>query len=86
VGVAIPFEDIPPDEKIEFLAKAHRYGVNQTGSDLDQEMAEISPQWLCLDCGGHFTIEDVWVTEGEPTCQACQVSGWEVVHPFPTPS
>ena len=39
---ALPFEDIPPDEKIEFLASAHRYGVEQTGSERASEVAERS--------------------------------------------
>jgi hypothetical protein len=86
VGAALPFEDIPPDEKIEFLATAHRYGVKQTGSDLDSEVAELSPEWICGDCAGHFTIEDVRVADGVPQCPLCGAVGWESVHPRPAPS
>jgi hypothetical protein len=85
VGAALPFEDIPPDEKIEFLAAAHRYGVEQTGSDLGSEVAELSPEWACGGCSGHFTIEDVRVADGEPQCPLCRAVGWGSVHPRPAP-
>ena len=84
--LALPFEDLPPGEKVEFLAEAHRYGVKQTEADAGSEAAEISPDWLCAECGGRFTIEDVRVAEGEPQCPWCKATGWEVVHPGPAPS
>ena len=86
MGAALPFEDIPPDEKIEFLASAHRYGVEQTGSERASEVAEISPVWLCLVCDSHFTIEEVLVAGGQPTCPVCRAEGWPSVHPRPQPS
>ena len=77
----IPFEDTPPDEKISILANAHRYGVEQTDSEIGSEVAEIARDWVCVECSGLFTIEDLLVVDGGPQCPLCRAWGWNVVHP-----
>ncbi len=79
----IPFEDVPPDEKIIILADAHRFGIEQTDSEFGSEAAEIDRDWVCVECLGLFTIEDLLVVDGGPQCPRCRARGWDVVHPRP---
>ena len=80
VAAALPFEDIPPDEKIGFLAEAHH---RTAGGEAGPDAAVLPSEWCCEACRGHCTLEALRVAGGRPECPTCRALGWETVHPGP---
>ena len=68
---AFPFDDISPDEKIQFLDAAR------------ERHPGPSPEWTCGECGNVFSIETLLVADIEPQCPICGVFGWGFVYPLP---
>jgi hypothetical protein len=81
--VAICFEDLPPEEKIEFLDKSRQLypAVNPLGPDFESTAPSAALPWGCRSCTSRFSIETVLVAKGEPQCPNCDAVGWATVRP-----
>jgi hypothetical protein len=77
----VKFDDLPPDEMVEFLSEAHRHSEFDPGDPGDRDFARLAPLWECKGCGTEYPIEEVLVADGEPKCPHCEASGWEFVIP-----
>jgi hypothetical protein len=79
--MALSFDDLPPDEMIEFLnaARERHPGYQPGGPTFGTSGPDF--EWGCGSCGREYPIDSVLVANAEPECPFCGAKGWEWVHP-----